>query len=91
MAMSTLDLSQLPTPLARAIRALNEEDDAQPFRGVHRLIDTVEVFCKLYTVAGVSQLAELIAQLGGSEPGEDNHQERLDKMKTMLEAAEPGF
>jgi len=80
MNLKRLELTQLPTPLAHALQCLMEEDQAQPFRQVHRLIDTIEVFCKLYTVAGVSQLAELIVELGG----EEDHRERLDTMKAML-------
>lgn len=46
--------SKLPTPLWDAYQAFISEDDAQPFRKVHRLIDLIEVFCKLYTAASMA-------------------------------------
>ena len=53
MNVDPILLEQLPTPLTRVILRFQEEVDAkQYFRGVHRLIDAVEVLCKLYTVAG---------------------------------------
>jgi len=82
MNLNELDLSSLPSPLSHALQSLVNEDPQQPFRQVHRLIDVIEVFCKLYTVASVSQLAGLITSLGG----DDHHSERLDKMKAMLSA-----
>lgn len=36
--------SNLPTPLWDAYRAFILEDEAQPFRKVHRFIDLIEVF-----------------------------------------------
>lgn len=57
-----LDLRDLPTPLARMLDTLSREDVArQPFRAVHRLVDAIEVFTKLHTVAGVSAFADAVA------------------------------
>ena len=57
-------LEALPTPLVRSIHAWQDEDANQrPFRAVHRLIDAVEVLCKLYTVAGVSQFVDVLGQI----------------------------
>ena len=52
----TIDLAALPTPLALVLDALNQE--TQPFRSVRRLVDAIEVFAKLHTVAGVSAFAD---------------------------------
>lgn len=49
----TIDANALPTPLALAWQAYQQE--SEPFRKVHRLIDAIEVFVKLHTVAVVSQ------------------------------------
>ncbi len=47
-------LSEAPTPLALAMREFDQE--TQPFRKVHRLVDAMEVFTKLHTVVIVSDL-----------------------------------
>ena len=49
-----LDLNRLPQPLVAALMKLREE--TQPFRKVHRLIDAIEVFVKLHTVAVVADV-----------------------------------
>lgn len=49
-----LDLDRLPLPLVAALQKLEEE--TQPFRKVHRLIDAIEVFVKLHTVAVVADV-----------------------------------
>jgi len=49
-----LDLNRLPLPLVAALQKLEEETES--FRKVHRLIDTVEVFVKLHTVAIVADV-----------------------------------
>ena len=49
-----LDLHRLPLPLTAALQKLEEETES--FRKVHRLIDTVEVFVKLHTVAIVADV-----------------------------------
>lgn len=54
-----VSLDALPTPLAQVLEALDRE--TQPFRAVHRLIDTVEVLVKLHTVVILSAFAESLA------------------------------
>ena len=49
-----LDLHRLPLPLVAALQKLEEETES--FRKVHRLIDAVEVFVKLHTVAIVADV-----------------------------------
>ena len=49
----TPGLPNLPLPLALALAAFQTE--TQPFRKIHRLVDTVEVLLKLHTVVLVSQ------------------------------------
>lgn len=51
-----LELAHAPTPLVRAIHAMDRETNA--FRMVHRLVDAVEVFVKFHTVAIVSHYTE---------------------------------
>lgn len=49
-----IHIEELPSPLAQVVRRQREE--TQPFRRIHRLIDTVEVLVKLHTVVIVSEL-----------------------------------
>ncbi len=49
-----LDLTRLPLPLVAALNKFDQE--VQPFRKVHRLIDAIEVFVKLHTVAVVADV-----------------------------------
>ena len=49
-------LNDLPTPLVRAVAEWEKAED--PFRQVHRLIDCVEVLCKLHSVAGLASFVE---------------------------------
>ena len=49
-----LDLNRLPLPLVAALQKLEEETES--FRKVHRLIDKLEVFVKLHTVAIVADV-----------------------------------
>ena len=82
----SVSLEDLPTPLFRAVQAWRTEDaKTRPFRAVHRLIDAIEVFCKLYTVAGVSCFVEVLGRRLDSEiiPAGDEH---LDGIRTMLAA-----
>ena len=51
-AAELVSLNTLPTPLVRARNQWKDADD--PFRRVNRLIDCVEVLCKLYSVAGLA-------------------------------------
>ena len=54
-----LPIEALPTPLYQMIATWRSEDpEARPFRAVHRLIDAIEVLCKLYTVASVSRFVD---------------------------------
>jgi hypothetical protein len=77
----SLDLASLPTPLARVLDALYHEDhDRQPFRSVHRLVDAIEVFAKLHTVAGVCAFADAITARDGQQPDESI------KLRVMLAA-----
>ena len=57
----------LPTPLVRAVAVFEADADGdRPFRAVHRLIDAIEVLCKLYTVAGLARFVEALGeQMGG--------------------------
>jgi hypothetical protein len=48
MNLEVNNLDILPIPLKKNIIALNNETD--PFRKIHRLIDTAEVFVKIHTV-----------------------------------------
>lgn len=75
-------LSDLPTPLYRVLHLWKTEDPQQIFRSVHRLIDCIEVFCKIYTVASVSQLIEVIHRLI-SESG-DESRKKIDEVRLML-------
>lgn len=76
----------LPTPLVRAM-AVFEADAAadRPFRAVHRLIDAIEVLCKLYTVAGLARFVEVLGeQLGGDTLPDAERVQRLDRIRAML-------
>ena len=83
-----VQLEDLPTPLVQAVQAWRDEDaDVRPFNAVHRLIDAVEVFCKLYTVAGVSRFLDVLGQrLDGEDVPTDEHRKQLDSIRTMLAA-----
>ena len=76
-------LEALPTPLVRAVQAWRSEDTAtRPFRAVHRLIDALEVLCKLYTVAGVSTFVDALGRhLDTDEP---ERRKSVDGIRTML-------
>lgn len=54
MTFDQLPLDRLPYPLVAALLKYNNEE--QPFRKVHRLIDATEVFVKLHTVAIVADV-----------------------------------
>lgn len=85
---NAVTLDALPTPLVRAVLAWQNEDaKLRPFKAVHRLIDAIEVFCKLYTVAGVSRFVEVLGQRLDSEHLPTPEQvEQLDGIRTMLAA-----
>ena len=51
---------KLPGPLSDAYFAFINERDDQPFRKVHRLIDLIEVFCKIYTVGSVATFLDTL-------------------------------
>lgn len=75
--------SNLPTPLWDAYRAFILEDEAQPFRKVHRFIDLIEVFCKLYTAASMATF--LNALRNRIEQGNTSiSEESFTKVKVML-------
>ncbi len=75
----------LPTPLWDAYQAFINEDNAQSFRKVHRLIDLIEVFCKLYTAAS---MATFLVALRDSIENEKAtvSEESFTKIKVMLAA-----
>lgn len=76
--MTNLDL--LPTPLARMLDVAAREDAArQPFRAVHRLVDAIEVFAKLHTVAGVCAFADAV-------PRAQSHPDESVQLRVMLAA-----
>ena len=76
-------LAQLPMPLVQTLAAFEKENhEQQAFRSVHRLIDAIEVLCKLYTVASVSTFLEVLKEKLTSNPS-FNEQE-FDKIKVML-------
>ncbi len=79
-------LDQLPTPLVRAIEAWQSENATdRPFKAVHRLIDAIEVLCKLYTVAGVSRFVDVLGErLEGESMPDAGQAEQLDRIRTML-------
>ena len=54
MTFDQLPLDRLPYPLVAAL--LKYDNEEQPFRKVHRLIDATEVFVKLHTVAIVADV-----------------------------------
>ncbi len=75
----------LITPLSDAYLAYIHENEAEPFRKVHRLIDLIEVFCKLYTTAS---LATFLHALKTNLEHEDSviSEESFTKIKVMLAA-----
>jgi hypothetical protein len=77
--------SDLPTPLWDAYHAFITEDDKNPFRKVHRLIDLIEIFCKLYTCASVATFLHAFR----NRIDRDNSsisEESFTKVKVMLAA-----
>ncbi len=86
--LDPVPLDALPTPLVRAVQAWRDEDASlRPFRAVHRLIDAIEVLCKLYTVAGVSRFVQVLGQrLSADQPITSEHAVQLDAIRTMLAA-----
>ena len=79
-------LDTLPTPLVRAVEAWRGEDwQNRPFRAVHRLIDAIEVLCKIYTVAGVSHFIDVLEErLTEKNDPSTEHKKQLDGIRTML-------
>jgi hypothetical protein len=75
---------KLPRPLFDAYHAFKQEDPNQPFRQVHRLIDLIEVFCKLYTVGTMSTFLAAIQEKMDSTSKLD--EAALTKVKVMLSA-----
>ena len=77
--------TSLPTPLWDAYQAIIREDESQYFRRVHRLIDLIEVFCKLYTAASMATFLHALRNRI-----EDNNssitEESFTKIKVMLAA-----
>ena len=77
--------SSLPTPLWDAYQAFIREDETQPFRKVHRFIDLIEVFCKLYTAASMATFLHVLRnriEQDNSSISEDS----FTKVKIMLAA-----
>ena len=75
--------SSLPKPLWDAYQAFILEDETQPFRKVHRFIDLIEVFCKLYTAASMATF--LNALRNRIEQGNTSiSEESFTKVKVML-------
>jgi len=75
----------LPTPLSDAYLVFINESDSQPFRKVHRLIDLIEVFCKLYTTASMATFLNVLKS--NIEKEESSLNEALfTKIKVMLSA-----
>jgi hypothetical protein len=77
--------SKLPSPLSDAYQAFIYEDEAQPFRKVHRFIDLIEVFCKLYTAASMATFLNALRnriENDHSSISEDS----FTKIKVMLAA-----
>jgi hypothetical protein len=77
--------SNLPTPLWDAYQAYILEDQAQPFRKVHRLIDLIEVFCKLYTTASMATFLHALQNRIENE-NVALSEESFTKIKVMLAA-----
>lgn len=77
--------SKLPMPLWDAYQAFVLEDDAQPFRKVHRLIDLIEVFCKLYTAASIATFLHALRNRIDQE-NTALTEESFTKVKVMLAA-----
>ena len=77
--------SSLPAPLWDAYQAFIREDETQPFRKVHRFIDLIEVFCKLYTAASMATFLHALRnriEQDNSSISEDS----FTKVKVMLAA-----
>ena len=84
-ALPTEIESSLPTPLWDAYQAFLREDETQPFRKVHRFIDLIEVFCKLYTAASMATFLHTLH----NRIEQDNasiSEESFTKIKVMLAA-----
>lgn len=77
--------SNLPTPLWDAYRSYILEDQGQPFRKVHRLIDLIEVFCKLYTTASMATFLNALQNRIENENAALS-EESFTKIKVMLAA-----
>lgn len=78
------DEAKLPRPLFDAYNVFKNEDSRQPFRQVHRLIDLIEVFCKLYTVGTMGTFLDAIQERMDTESR--LNEESLTKVKVMLSA-----
>ena len=77
--------SKLPTPLWDAYNVFILENDNQPFRKVHRLIDLIEVFCKLYTVGSMATFLHALRNRMEVE-NTTVSEELFTKIKVMLAA-----
>jgi len=75
----------LPTPLWDAYHAFTIEDSTQSFRKVHRLIDLIEVFCKLYTAASMATFLHAL-QNSLEKENASISEESFTKIKVMLAA-----
>ncbi len=56
----------LPAPLLEVYQAFKNESELQPFRKVHRLIDLIEVLCKMYTTGSISTFLHVLRKQDGS-------------------------
>lgn len=82
---SDTTLETLPMPLVRAIRQFDVDYDKKMyFRSIHRLIDIIEVYCKLYTVAGVSQCVQVVFANSDQRNWTTTDIERMDTLRMML-------
>ncbi len=79
------EFNNFPRPLIDAINAFKSEPDNQYFRRVHRLIDLIEVFCKLYTVSSMATFIETLKNKFNIDNNKAS-ETSLTKIKVMLAA-----
>lgn len=76
-------VTSLPSPLFDAYQVFINEDEKQPFRKVHRLIDLIEVFCKFYTVGSMATFLFALREQISKEQNALS-EEAFTKIKVML-------
>lgn len=87
--MKRLDIdieSSLPSPLYDSYMAFLNEDETQPFRQVHRLIDLIEVFCKLYTTGSIATFLDVLYHKLDNKEEHYLEKESFLKIQVMLAA-----